>query len=226
MRWHCHSELLLPCLTISTVHLGALWCWTVLGVTQSLARDAPKHSGALQGCMSVESRMQDAQPLGAASASVCATRLTELAQPAILKDFASWLADCFTFRSLNKQEMKRTSNKATLLYCSAGKLSVSLWGMEVPAPVSSWMWAAPPQPSSPFYLWLWKGFLFSQHGEPCSSAAWKPGHHLIQNISRKKREWQRVNERLTASIAPVDRDGMGGEQFSSYWQKKDSKKKQ
>lgn len=163
------------------------------------------------------------RPLGAASAGVCAAWLTELAQTVILKDFSSWLADCFTFRSLNKQEIKRTSNKATLLYCSAGKLSVSLWGMGVPAPVSPWMWPASPQSSSSFYLWLWKDFLFSQHGEPCSSTAWKPGHYLIQNISRKKREWQRLNERHTASNALVDRDGVGGEAIFIILTKKKKK---
>lgn len=56
------------------------------------------------------------ETLGSFWVSVCAVQLTQLGPTYNSEQivfFFPWLAGCFTFRSLNKQEIKRTSNKTT-----------------------------------------------------------------------------------------------------------------
>lgn len=159
------------------------------------SRQSEEEGGTLQGLGTRGAK--DARHTGplAASVSVCAAQLTQLDpvynSERIFSFFLVCLAGCFTFRSLNKQEIKRTSNKwqteLHILPHSAGKLSVSLWGMGVPASVPPWTRPTSSQPF-PFILRLWKNFLFNQHGEPFSSAPWKPDHYLTENIRGKKRE--------------------------------------
>lgn len=90
-----------------------------------------------------EQRTWDTWVLLAISVSVCAVQLTQLG-PVYSSEriFFSlgWSAGCFTFRSLNKQEMKRTSNKMTNRAPHITPLSweaqcESLWGVGVPAVV-------------------------------------------------------------------------------------------
>ena len=153
--WHshlCFHYTRLPSHTPSSISSGRHWrekrlCWGV-DEFECLARDTfkrgqifkrKKSAITLQGLST--HRAKDTRHMGrlAISVGVCAVQFTQLGPIYNSESIffpLGWSAGCFTFRSLTKQEIKRTSNKTTnraphITLLSWEAQCEALWGVGV-----------------------------------------------------------------------------------------------
>lgn len=153
---YSHLPSLIPTIISSDRHWREKRLCSGVNELECLARYAFKRGQTLRGrrepslCKGwapTERRTRDTWALLAISVSICAVQLTQLGPiynservgfpPTPPPD---WSAGCFTFRVLNKQEIKRTSNKTTnraphIIPLSWEAQCESLWGVGVPGVV-------------------------------------------------------------------------------------------